>query len=46
MRAILLAKATIATFSGRRRHSSVIHGSISLACVSTERAPWINSVRR
>ena len=33
-------------YKRQRRHSSVIHGSISLACVSTERAPWINSGRR
>jgi len=46
MRAILLAKTTRATLSGRRWRNSFTQGSGSLACIYTERAPWISKVRK
>jgi len=46
VRAILLAKATAATLAGRRARISLCHVVGTLAWHITDRAPWINSVRK
>ena len=46
MRAVLLARATVATLGGRRSARRTAHSGGALLVVSTARAPWISRIRR
>jgi len=46
VRTILLAKATAATLAGRRATIAFCHAVGSFVWYSTDRAPWINNVRK